>query len=519
MTLKQKSLLISLSTTVIFLLVIVIIVYQVITTRFQQIENQRVERNIRRISAVLEDRFSQISSKLTDWTNWDDSYKFMQDKNKAYVSSNLIPESFHNIGVDEALFIGKNGELVASIDSVVNENEKNNFPEDLYSKFSTGSALLKMNEKTNYSRGILRTNDGILLFAAREVLKSDQSGPSAGVIVFARYLDKNVLNSVKELTQFEANMYLIDDSNLPIDFLPIKDEYQKNGVKELVRILDNNTISGYLVIEDIYNKPQAIVRSDIGRDISLQGKSSMLLLMWLLVGAGILMAGMNYWLVTGGVLRKISLMATDVDNLGKSGAPVNRLRIISKTADEVDKLGLKINTMLDSLQKSESQLSNKQQFINTVLDSLTIGIAVNQSSNGNTIYMNPAFEKIYGWKKEELSSVDDFFNKVFPDPKIHDETKARILADIKSGDIERMHWHDLEITKSNGEKRFIDARNIPIVDQDLMVSTVTDVTDEKGVEEKRENYAKELERLNELMVNREIKMIALKKELAEAKQS
>ena len=143
MTLKQKSLLISLGTTITFLLIVIAVVYRIIAVQFQQLENQRTERNIRRISAVLDDRFAQLASKLTDWTNWDDTYYFLQDTNKQYIESNLIPESFHNIGVDEALFINKEGDLVASILST-NEHEPD-FPENLYSYFATGSALLKMN--------------------------------------------------------------------------------------------------------------------------------------------------------------------------------------------------------------------------------------------------------------------------------------------------------------------------------------------------------------------------------------
>jgi PAS domain S-box-containing protein len=510
-TLKQKSLVISLCTTVAFLMLIIAVIYQIITVQFQKIENQRVERNIRRVSAIIDDRFNQINTKLADWTIWDDTYQFLQDKNKAYITSNLTQESFANIGIDEALFIDKNGALVTSILATNNPKDEEDFPQDLYTNFATGSALTKINSDTKFNSGLITSSDGLLFFVVREVFKSDGSGKPAGTVVFARYFDDKILNSLKDLTQFEAQMYLWNDPNMTSDYQDMKKIYQK-GQKELVRVLDNNTISGYQVIVDVYGQPQAIVRSDIGRDITLQGKSAMYLLMWLLTGAGLLTAFINYWLLAGGVFRKISQIAGDVDTLSQSEGKVTHLEV-GKTSDEVDKLRQEINIMLDILQQSKSQLTSKERFIDTILDSVTIGIAVNQISTGKAVYMNPAFEKIYGWSKDILTSVDTFFENVYPDPVSGKELKSRVTADIQSGDINRMHWHDLEITKSNGQKAFIDARNIPLPDQDLMVSTVTDVTEERDVEVKREAYSKELEKINELMVNRELKMIALKKQL------
>ncbi len=513
MNLKQKSLIISLGTTLALIVAIFMVVNGVTLVKFQEIENQRVERNIRRVSAVLEDRFFQLSSKLTDWTNWDDTYKFLNDKNEEYVASNLVEESFKNIGVDEALFIDKSGGLVASIIST--GEKETGFSEDLYSRFSTGSALLKIDPSIGYNHGILKANGGLLLFVVRNVFKSDISGESRGTVVFARYLDTKMLNSVKELTQFEASIVLWDDPKMSSDFERAKNSYQ-SGNKTTTGLLDDKTISGYLVVEDIYGKPQAIVRTDIGRDISLQGRESMFFLIMILALIGAVISGANYWFLVGGALRKISIMAFDIDSLGKDGRHATRL-VVGGTGDELDKLRQKINEMLDSLSQSKMELSEKSTFIEKVMDNLTIGIAVNEISTGKAIYMNETFEKIYGWTKDILVSVDAFFEKVYPDPVYREETKKRVLTDIKSGDPERMHWVNLEVTKSNGEKRFVEARNIPLVNQDLMVSTVIDVTETKISEDERKKYTEDLEKLNETMVNRELRMIQLKKQLEEKK--
>jgi len=514
MTLKQKSIIISIGTSIVFTLLFSGSVYQAIITQFQRIEDQRVGRNIRRVSAVLDDRFAQLSSKLTDWSNWDDTYKFIQDGNNEYVVSNLIPESFKNIGVDESLFINKEGGLVASIISIDEEHPDDKFPADLYVSFATGSALLNIKDQ-GHNQGLLKTEDGLLLFVVREVYKSDSTGNSQGYVVFARYLDDAILNSVKDLTQFEATMHLWDDPSTPPDYQDIKEKYLASGVMSLTKTISENTIAGYLIIKDIYGAPQAIVRTDIERDIFLQGKATVNTMAIIIAILSILVAAINYWLLTGTVLRKISLMAYDVENLGKTSLSTDRLQI-SKGTDEVDTLRTKINEMLNSLDESKSKLTDKEQFIEQVMANLSIGISVNKVSTGEAIYMNNAFQNIYGWTKEDITSVETFFNKVYPDPSYRQTIQDRVMNDINSGDINRMHWEGLEIVKKDGEKRYIDARNVPLLNQDLMVSTVVDVTDRFIKDQKREEYAKDLERLNQAMVDRELRMINLKQQLAEA---
>ena len=57
------------------------------------------------------------------------------------------------------------------------------------------------------------------------------------------------------------------------------------------------------------------------------------------------------------------------------------------------------------------------------------------------------------------------------------------MEDINSGYPERMHWEGFMITTKTGEKRFLEARNIPLPDQNLMISIAWDITERKQAEE------------------------------------
>jgi PAS domain S-box-containing protein len=134
---------------------------------------------------------------------------------------------------------------------------------------------------------------------------------------------------------------------------------------------------------------------------------------------------------------------------------------------------------------SELELADRKEFIETTLDNLPIGIAVNEIDSGKTILINKQFSEIYGWPEEELSDVDTFFENVYPDKEYRNEIKGQILEDIESGDPSRMSWKNIEITTQESEKRIVNAKNIPLYDQNQMISTVIDVTAEKEAEEER----------------------------------
>jgi PAS domain S-box-containing protein len=131
----------------------------------------------------------------------------------------------------------------------------------------------------------------------------------------------------------------------------------------------------------------------------------------------------------------------------------------------------------------ENSLRDRNAFIEAITNNLPIGLAVNRVSDGNVIYMNSAFEEIYGWPKDLLSDVERFFTHVYPDPDFRKEIKEKILSDIAGGDPSRMQWDNVPIATQAGETKFVAAVNIPLFEQGLMISTVMDITARRQAEQ------------------------------------
>jgi hypothetical protein len=75
-----------------------------------------------------------------------------------------------------------------------------------------------------------------------------------------------------------------------------------------------------------------------------------------------------------------------------------------------------------------------------------MGVAVNEIDSGKKILINKEFSKAYGWPVSDLTDVETFFKKVYPDPNYRNEIWKRVTADMESGDMEKMKWTEIKVT-------------------------------------------------------------------------
>ncbi len=147
---------------------------------------------------------------------------------------------------------------------------------------------------------------------------------------------------------------------------------------------------------------------------------------------------------------------------------------------------------------ADKALRERNSFIEKILENAPIGFAVNTIHDGRTVFVGSKFEEIYGVPHGSLQTVDEYFEKVYSDPVFREQLRTRVMADMASGDPSRLRWDDVPITTASGEKRFVCAINIPLYDQNLMVSTVQDVTERHTAEEERSRLEEQLQHAQKL---------------------
>jgi PAS domain S-box-containing protein len=127
--------------------------------------------------------------------------------------------------------------------------------------------------------------------------------------------------------------------------------------------------------------------------------------------------------------------------------------------------------------RAEEVLRQRNRYIETIMEEAPIGYAVHTIDDGVGRFVSARYDQIYGVPRGTIDSHNTFFDKVWPrDPDLREQIRRRVVADMESGDPSRMHWESIPVPTSTGEIRYISAMNIPVPEQNLMVSTVQDVT-------------------------------------------
>jgi len=148
---------------------------------------------------------------------------------------------------------------------------------------------------------------------------------------------------------------------------------------------------------------------------------------------------------------------------------------------------------------ADEALRTSEALVKAVLDNLPIGIAVNSVDSGVVFeYMNDLFPQCYRTTSEALADPDAFWDSVCEDSEFREEIKRKVIDDCACGDPARMHWEDVPISRKGEETTFISARNIPVPEKQLVISTVWDVTDRIKAEEERRSLESQVQHSQKL---------------------
>jgi len=216
--------------------------YSILTNSYGQLETKEVGTTVSQIRGEMQNRYSTLNSKLTDWASWDDAYQFVQNNNSEFIASNLVAPSLRSFGVNFLLFVNVTGNLVYGMGVNLTSATKMPVPTDVKGLLSTDPEIWRFpNIQSNFS-GLAVTQEGPLLLASQPILTSNATGPAMGSLIFGQYFNSQFAQSFSSSLHLPINLYSYDDwqKSNPGSTLVAPSSY--------VRPLNSDSIPGYYVL-------------------------------------------------------------------------------------------------------------------------------------------------------------------------------------------------------------------------------------------------------------------------------
>jgi two-component system NtrC family sensor kinase len=310
---------------------------QVVMPSFAELERADARSTMRRIDSALDLTLERVALSATDWGNWADTYRFVQDHNPGYIAANITDLALRQLNVNMMLVVDQDGRFVLSRDLDLRSDRplgldlaaRKALPEDFPWRASLGAGRA--------AKGLLQTNRGILMLAAAPVLDGNGGGPARGMVILGRLLTPAVIRSIGAQTQTQLAM-----------LAPAAD-------RAAAQLVESDSVTQvYRSFDDVYGRPIMRLRVEVPREVTMRGRTAVMYASACLIGAAVIVLILLLVVLSRMILSPLALVTRHAVALGENKDLTTRLDL--KRDDEIGVLAHEFDRMVERVAHSRTQL-------------------------------------------------------------------------------------------------------------------------------------------------------------------
>lgn len=396
MRMRKKVIIIVAAMTVSIFLVLNGIASTVILRSFAALEEQRTNEDTKRTTAALSNEIADVSSKVTDWAFWDDTYVFVQSRNESYIGSNLDDAVFVNLRLSLMLFINKSGQIVYGKAFDLSNNTETTLPQGISDGMASESSLWNHTTTESKTEGILSLPQETLIFSSKPILTSGEEGPIMGALIMGRYIDTTEIVYLSDSLHLPLAVRRFNDVQAQSDF-QIARSSLSSSAPIFVRPLNGDFVGGYALVNDVFSNPALILRIDLSRDFYKQGVTTVNFFIAMVAVLCIVFGATMIILLEKGMLIPLSKLTMAVREIGMRESSANSISRFGS-----DETSILAEAIKDAISQRLAAIEELAGMVGHDLRNPLAGI------NGAVYYLRTKYEsKMDAKGKEMLKIIED----------------------------------------------------------------------------------------------------------------
>jgi len=314
-----------------------VVAENILLPSFEELERSNARAAMERINHALDQTLERLALSATDWGNWADTYRFVQDHNRTYVAQNLTNVALKQLNVNALLIVDRDGNIVLASDLDMATDEP------LHIDLAAAKALpadfpWRANLRDGRpTQGYLLTNRGILMLAAAPVFDGVGNGPARGAVIMGRLLLPTEIQLIG--SEAQAALAVVPQSD-------------GDGLERLVEGDVDTQV--YRTLNDLYGRPAITVRVEVPRQIILRGYSAVSYAFACLLAAAVVVLLLMVIALNRLVLGPLALITQHAVAIGEEKDLSARLNLDRE--DEIGVLAREIDHMVGRISESRRQL-------------------------------------------------------------------------------------------------------------------------------------------------------------------
>lgn len=334
-----------------FLVILIGISSSVTQRNYGDLEASRITDHTNLVVDNIREETVLLSTLTRSWAESDGAYAYAQGRDPDYIQKTFFAQTFFRSDINFLVITNADGRVLYTRGFNDTTPQFEPVPGQIISEITLPDHPM-MDLSSGYT-GLLNVpgSPGPVLIASSPILRSDQSGPPAGILIVGRSLGTDEMDRFRSpvipalsITTAETGDYGAIAGSSPAG----------KGSEVRITPLGEDSIRGETVLEDYHGVRNIRVAIVTDRPIHEQGKNALLGLVLVELATGLVVGLFIIILLDRIVLSRLQLINRDINGIIASGDISGRVRV--RDNDEISQLAHAMNLMLANTEEAQARI-------------------------------------------------------------------------------------------------------------------------------------------------------------------